>query len=180
MGLLIWGLLLAFKQDYSLYSYVRNQFLVYLCFHGCIGEKPQLSVYVCFRACIVLHLRVRKPPLCGATEEWNALRHHRVFYLWPQQSHIWPHREITLCMFTIFTFCFSLEGGRWCLMPFCPESQGCHWFPFPITSFFCLVPLLFLSCHFSASGPFSCLFHENSLKIFHEGIGFFTWFLLSR
>ena len=62
------------------------------------------------------------------------------------------------------------KGGRGCLMsPSCLESQGCHLIPlsYLLSGFFCLVLLLFPSCHFSANGTFSCfcfvfLFRENS------------------
>ena len=59
------------------------------------------------------------------------------------------------------------KGGRGCLMsPSCLESQGCHLIPpfYLFNYFFCLVLLLFLSCHFSANGPFPilCFSPENS------------------
>ena len=48
------------------------------------------------------------------------------------------------------------KGGRGCRMSLsCLDSQGCHLTPFSCLLFFCLVLLLFLSCHFSANGPFS-------------------------
>ena len=55
----------------------------------------------------------------------------------------------------------------------CLESQGSHLIPLFLSplSFFCLLLLLFWSCHFSADDPFSWLFPpENST---------FLWLLLS-
>ena len=53
-------------------------------------------------------------------------------------------------------------------VPSCLESQGCYiWFPFPNSLvFFCLVLLFFLSCHFSANGPFFWLFSRKFSNIF--------------
>ena len=52
---------------------------------------------------------------------------------------------------------YTPEGGPGMPdIPSCLESQGCHLVPFPISCLvFCLVLLFFLSCHFSANGPFS-------------------------
>ena len=66
-------------------------------------------------------------------------------------------------------------------VPSCLESQGCYiWFPFPNSLvFFCLVLLFFLSCHFSANGPFSWLL-QKTLKYFSLRFRlFFVWLLLS-
>ena len=60
------------------------------------------------------------------------------------------------------------KGGQGCLMfPSCLESQGCHLIPlsYLLSCFFCLVLLLFLSCHFSANGPF-WLFSRKLINIF--------------
>ena len=45
----------------------------------------------------------------------------------------------------------------------CLESQGCHLIPlsYLLPCFFCLVLLLFLSCHFSDNGLFSWLFSRK-------------------
>ena len=48
-----------------------------------------------------------------------------------------------------------------------------------LLSFFCLVLLLLLFCHFSANGPFSWLFPKKLSNIFRWGLGFFVWLLLS-
>ena len=59
-------------------------------------------------------------------------------------------------------------GDVWCLPPVW-NFRAVIWFLFPISSlvFFCLILLLFLSCHFSANGPFSWLFFpENSQIVF--------------
>ena len=53
--------------------------------------------------------------------------------------------------------CAPPKEGQGCLMSHsCLESQGCHLVPlsYLLSYFFCLVFLLFLSCHFSANGPF--------------------------
>ena len=75
------------------------------------------------------------------------------------------------------------KGGRGCLMyPCCLESQGCHLIllSYRLSCFFCLVLLLFLSCHFSANGPFSRLFFSRKLSnTFRSGLGLFVWHLLS-
>ena len=73
------------------------------------------------------------------------------------------------------SICFSclflvpLKGGQGCLnYPSCLESQGCHLIPlsYLLTCFFCLVLLLFLSCHVSANGPFSWIFSPENSNIF--------------
>ena len=54
----------------------------------------------------------------------------------------------------------ALKGGQGCLMFIpCLESQGCHLIPlsYLLSCFSALVLFLFLSCHFSAHGPFSYL-----------------------
>ena len=64
--------------------------------------------------------------------------------------------------------CSTPKGGWGCLMsPSCLESQGCHLIPlsYLLSCFFCLVLLLFLSCHFSANGPFSWLFFPLKTQI---------------
>ena len=74
---------------------------------------------------------------------------------------VWP----TCDMFMMWPTCdmFTPKGGRgWLMSPSCLESQGCHLLPlsYLLSCFFfspCLVLLLFLSCHFSANGPFSWL-----------------------
>ena len=63
----------------------------------------------------------------------------------------------------------------------CLESQGCHLIPLSYLSscFFCLV-LHFLSCQFSANGPFSRLFFQKTQIFFGKGqLGFCVWLLLS-
>ena len=63
----------------------------------------------------------------------------------------------------------SPKGGRGCLMSHsCLESQGCDLIPlsYLLSCFFCPVLLLFLSCHFSANGPFSWLFSRKLSNIF--------------
>ena len=72
----------------------------------------------------------------------------------------------------------SLKGGQGC-RTFLPLSglSGLS-FDSPFLSllswFFCLVLLLFLSCHFSASGPFSRLFSRKFWNRFRK-LGFFVW-----
>ena len=69
-----------------------------------------------------------------------------------------------------------------CLMsPSCLESQGCHLIPlsYLISCCFCLVLLLFLSCHCSANGPFSCLF-SRKLKYFSLRVSFFCMALVEQ
>ena len=53
----------------------------------------------------------------------------------------------------------------------CVESQGCHLFCFSnlLSRFCCLVLLIFLSCHFSANGPFSRR-KINKLKTFFYSV----------
>ena len=62
------------------------------------------------------------------------------------------------------------KGGRGCLMYLssCLESQGCHLNPLSYlhSCLFWLV-LLFLSCNFSANGPFTWLFSRKLSNIFH-------------
>ena len=45
---------------------------------------------------------------------------------------------------------------------------------------FCLVLLLFLSCHFSANGPFSCLFFQKTLKYFSLSVRHFCMALVEQ
>ena len=57
------------------------------------------------------------------------------------------------------------------------------WFPFPVSSlvFFCLVLLPFLSCHFSANGPFSWFFSpQKLLKHFSFRVGLFSMALVEQ
>ena len=64
------------------------------------------------------------------------------------------------------------KGGQGCLMSTSwLESQGCHLIPlsYLLSCFFFLVLLLFLSCNFSANGPFCWLFPENSQIFFVKG-----------
>ena len=81
---------------------------------------------------------------------------------------------VSPCLFTN-PHTHAPKGGRGCLMsPFCLESQGCHLISFSyllscVCVFFCLVLLLFLSCHFSANGPFSWLFFQKTLIFFVKG-----------
>ena len=52
------------------------------------------------------------------------------------------------------------KGGPECLMSLsCLESQGCQLIPlsYILSYFFSLILLLFLSCRFSANGPFTSL-----------------------
>ena len=51
------------------------------------------------------------------------------------------------------------------------------WFLFPIS---CLVHLLFLSCHFSANGPFSWFFPPKIIQHCLLRVRFFVWLLLSK
>ena len=68
---------------------------------------------------------------------------------------------VIVCLFVCLLLCVCFcppKGGRGCLMsPSCLESQGCHLIPlsYLLACFFCLILLLFLSCHFSVNGPFS-------------------------
>jgi len=77
------------------------------------------------------------------------------------------------CGMTYIAFCRFLflprREARGCLMsPSCLESQGCHFIPlsYLLSCFLCLDLLLFLSCHFSANGPFSGLFSRKLSNIF--------------
>ena len=75
------------------------------------------------------------------------------------------------------------QAGRGCLMsPSCLESQGCHLIPlsYLLSCFFCLVLLLFLSCHFSANGPFSWLFFQKTLKYFSWRVRLFCMALVEQ
>ena len=74
------------------------------------------------------------------------------------------------------------KGGRGCLMsPSCLESQGCHLIPLSclLSCFLCLVLLLFLSCHFSANGPFS-FFPPKTLKYFSLRVRLFCMALVEQ
>ena len=42
------------------------------------------------------------------------------------------------------------------------ELQGCHLSPNSILLFFCLILMLFQSCHFSANGPFFWCFNQKT------------------
>ena len=73
------------------------------------------------------------------------------------------------------------QGGQGCLkFPLCLESQGCHLSPPPSLSLCGLVLLHFLSCCFSANGPFSWLFPQKMFKHFSLRVRLFVWLLLSR
>ena len=79
--------------------------------------------------------------------------------------------------------CNSPKGGRGCLMsPSCLESQGCHLIPlsYLLSCYFCLILLLFLSCHFSANGPVSWLFPQKTLKYFSLRIRLFCMALVEQ
>ena len=53
------------------------------------------------------------------------------------------------------------------MSPPCQESQGCCFIPLYYLLFFCLLPLLFLTCHFSACWPILLTFlPENSFIFF--------------
>ena len=61
-------------------------------------------------------------------------------------------------------------------MSSCLQSQGCHLVPFSyFLSFFCVVLLLFLSCHSLLAVHFPDFFPENYPKIFVK-----RWALFSR
>ena len=66
----------------------------------------------------------------------------------------------------------SIHGPEWrpgmADVSSCLESQGCHLISlsYLLSCFFCLVILLFLSCHFSANSPFSWLFSPENSQIF--------------
>ena len=63
--------------------------------------------------------------------------------------------------------------------PSCLESQGCHLIPlsYLLSRFFCLVLLLFLSCHFSAKVHSPDFFFSRKLKYFLLRVRLFFSFL---
>ena len=77
----------------------------------------------------------------------------------------------------VVTTCLSWREARniCCLSPVW-NLRAVIWFiplsHFPV-SFFCLVLLLFLSCHFSSNGPFSRLFFQKFLQHFLLGDSLF-------
>ena len=103
-------------------------------------------------------------------------------------------RNSTLKLYKLVT----PKGGWGCLVsPSCLEYQGWHFIPLSyllsflslsLSLFFFfffflnpLVLLLFLSCHFSANGPFSWIFFLSGKlsNMFRLGLGFFVWLLWS-
>ena len=50
----------------------------------------------------------------------------------------------------------------------------------PLLFFFCLVLLLFLSCHFSANGPFCSFFLQKTLKYFSLSVRLFSMALFEQ
>ena len=70
-------------------------------------------------------------------------------------------------------------GDVWCLPPVW-NLRAVIWFPFPILLFFCLVLLLFLSCHFSVNGPFSWLLFQKTLKYFSLRVRLFCMALVEQ
>ena len=70
---------------------------------------------------------------------------------------------------------WSEVGDVWCPTPGL-ESRGCHLIPLSNFTllFFCLVLLLFLSCDFSANGPFSRIFSQKMLKHFSLRVRLFV------
>ena len=66
-----------------------------------------------------------------------------------------------MCTFFVDPAPWREAGDVWCPPPVW-NLRAVIWCPFSVTScFFCLVLLLFLSCHFSANGPFSWLFQKT-------------------
>ncbi len=49
-----------------------------------------------------------------------------------------------------------------------------------LSCFYCLVLLLFLFCHFSANGPFSCFFSSENLKYFPLRVRLFCMALVEQ
>ena len=49
-----------------------------------------------------------------------------------------------------------------------------------LSCFYCLVLLLFLFCHFSANGPFSCLLFSENLKYFPLRVRLFCMALVEQ
>ena len=82
-------------------------------------------------------------------------------------------------VFIFWKLAFGREAGDvWCLTPVWNPS-AVIWSPFPISLLGSLLLLLFLSCHFSANGPFAWLFSRKLSNSFRQGLGFFVWLLWS-
>ena len=109
--------------------------------------------------CVNVTCAFERPHAKSSIKPWKLVK--LVFYL-----HCWPRRE---------------ASDVWCHPPVWNLS-AVIWFPFPISSlvFFCLVLLLFLSCHFSANGPFSWPFFQKTVKYFSLRVRLFCMALVEQ
>ena len=136
-----------------------------------VGESCRLPWQFC--ACKIWKCSVRGLVDLGI-ERLQGLLNHELMRSWAPSLHRGLQEQavdstrLELLFFPLWSLltkvprgCPTPKGGRGCLMSSpCLESQGCHLIPlsYLLSCFFCLVLLLFLSCHFSANGPFSWLF----------------------
>lgn len=56
--------------------------------------KQSLSFFLLPRKSLFLLFRLREPPSRGEGDVGDALRHHRVFHLWPCTRHLWPRPSL--------------------------------------------------------------------------------------
>ena len=166
MGLLIWGLLLAFKQDYSPYSWCQKSVSCLFVLSGLYWRKAPILYVSVFQGVYHSSPQGQKPPTLWSDGRVEcATPSPCLLPVTPTKPCLTPLRNNIVHVYYFYLLLFplgkpvmsdaltfrleSLTGllliPLSCLLIFLPSPLALSVLPF-----FCLVHLLFLSCHFSA------------------------------